>query len=262
MALLPGASARDRWIDLADQARAKRQDALADGNHHMAGLWDGHERTLLRNAYDDVPFPDDEAEGGTSEAGFDAGDGGSNSYVKTAVTDDDLSTLLTAANTRPKSNQASVAPKPKSQPQRPAPKVGDTFSGKASFYGTPEDGTIGQPMSNGQLMDPEAMTAAVRPNAIPLGSTVDVSLANDPSRRITVTITDHGMIDKRRSREAGAWVEDSRTKGRIIDLSRGAFEALGVDPKQGLGDVIVTIKKLPEKIRYFPPPRSQAKPSK
>ena len=36
------------------------------------------------------------------------------------------------------------------------------------------------------------MTAAVRPNAIPLGSTVDVSLASDPSRHITVTITDHG----------------------------------------------------------------------
>jgi hypothetical protein len=40
-------------------------------------------------------------------------------------------------------------------------------------------------------MDPKAMTGAVRPNAIPLGSTVD--LARDPSRHATVTITDHGM---------------------------------------------------------------------
>jgi lysozyme len=58
MALPPGASPRDRWLELADEARAKTQEALANGNRHMAGLWDEHERTMLRNAYDDVPFRD------------------------------------------------------------------------------------------------------------------------------------------------------------------------------------------------------------
>ena len=116
-------------------------------------------------------------------------------------------------------------------------------------------------MSNGKPMDPKAMTAAVRPNAIRLGSIVDVSLASDPSRHITVTITDHGMIDTKQSAATGTWVEHPDTKGRIIDLTPAAFEALIGDTKKGLGDVIVTIKKLPDKIRYFTPRRPQAKPS-
>jgi hypothetical protein len=58
MALPRGATARDRWLDLADEARAKREEALAVGNHHIAGLWDTHERDLLRNAYEAVTAPD------------------------------------------------------------------------------------------------------------------------------------------------------------------------------------------------------------
>jgi lysozyme len=71
MSLPPGSSARDRWLDLADEARAKTRDALANGDRRMAGLWDEHERTLLRNAYGDVPFRDAVPPVGTSESGFD-----------------------------------------------------------------------------------------------------------------------------------------------------------------------------------------------
>jgi hypothetical protein len=58
MALPRGATARDYWLDLADEARANREDARAAGYHRMAGLWDAHERDLLRNAYEDAPAPD------------------------------------------------------------------------------------------------------------------------------------------------------------------------------------------------------------
>ena len=57
MSLPPGASARDRWLDLADQARSKTQEALANGDRRMAGLWDEQERSMLRNADEDVPHP-------------------------------------------------------------------------------------------------------------------------------------------------------------------------------------------------------------
>jgi hypothetical protein len=58
MPLPPGASARDRWLDLADEARDKARAALANGDRRMAQLWDEHERTLLRNAYADMAHPD------------------------------------------------------------------------------------------------------------------------------------------------------------------------------------------------------------
>jgi hypothetical protein len=57
MALPRGAPARDYWLDLADEARVKREGALVVGNHRIARLWDAHERDLLRNAYEDVPAP-------------------------------------------------------------------------------------------------------------------------------------------------------------------------------------------------------------
>ena len=102
MALPQGATARDRWLELADAARANRDDARAAGDHAIAGQWDAHERILLDNAYGDVPFPDD----ATPESGFDGG-----ADMQMASADDDPSTVgqfLVAANTRPKA----PAPKP------------------------------------------------------------------------------------------------------------------------------------------------------
>jgi hypothetical protein len=66
MALPRGATARDRWLDLADEARARRDEALASANHHIARLWDTHERDLLRSAYENVPAP---AAGGSTADG-------------------------------------------------------------------------------------------------------------------------------------------------------------------------------------------------
>jgi hypothetical protein len=68
MPLPPGANARDRWLDLADQARDKARAALSNGDRRMAELWDEHERTLLRNAYEDVPHPDATTEPATGRA--------------------------------------------------------------------------------------------------------------------------------------------------------------------------------------------------
>jgi hypothetical protein len=58
MPVPPDASSRDRWLDLADVVRAQRQDAIAKGDRDVAEQWDEHERTLLRYAYEDVPYPD------------------------------------------------------------------------------------------------------------------------------------------------------------------------------------------------------------
>ena len=69
MVLPQGATARDRWLELADAARANRDDARAAGDHGTAAQWDEHERLLLDNAYGDVPFSDSAAPG----SGFNPG---------------------------------------------------------------------------------------------------------------------------------------------------------------------------------------------
>jgi muramidase (phage lysozyme) len=113
MALPPGASARDRWLDLADEARAKTKEALADGNRRMAGLWDEEERRLLGLAYGDTPTPanDDNAS--------DAAD------TQIASVDDDpaaMGEMILAADTPSARNRLAAAPKARKPPQRPAPK--------------------------------------------------------------------------------------------------------------------------------------------
>jgi hypothetical protein len=84
----------------------------------MAGLWDEHERTLLRNAYEDVPFPDDLGENEPLEAGFDP-DGDN---VQIAADDDPaaIGEAILAANTRPTQN-GGAASKPTKQSAPPVP---------------------------------------------------------------------------------------------------------------------------------------------
>jgi hypothetical protein len=114
MPLPPGASARDRWLDLVDEARAKTLGALANGDHRMAGLWDEEERTRLRSAYEDVPFPDDaSADDGAADTSLDAGDSSPEGDVHTASADDPATVgeFLMAANTNKKpANTAKTAP--------------------------------------------------------------------------------------------------------------------------------------------------------
>lgn len=91
-------------------------------------------------------------------------------------------------------------------------------SGIASWYNL-----VGQRMANGQIFDPNAMNAAMRD--VPLGTVVTVRLAEDPSRFITVTISDRGPYKA----------------GRVIDLTKAAFKALVGSVAAGLVKVIVTI---------------------
>lgn len=92
--------------------------------------------------------------------------------------------------------------------------------GVASFYGKKFHGRT---MANGQPFDMTAMTAAHR--TLPLGSIVYVT-SKISGKMVRVEITDRGPY----------------TKGRVIDLSRAAAEALGfVD--DGLTEVVIRHRK-------------------
>jgi lysozyme len=121
MSLPPGSSARDRWLDLADEARAKTRDALANGDRRMAGLWDEHERTLLRNAYGDVPFRDAAMpSAGMTRRGFNPSAAFPPRGIQLASADDAPSIgefLMAADDAASNANDAGI-PKPGNQPQR------------------------------------------------------------------------------------------------------------------------------------------------
>ena len=78
--------------------------------------------------------------------------------------------------------------------------------GYASWYG---EELAGQPTANGETFDPAAISAAHK--TLPLPSYVEVT-ALDTGRRIIVRVNDRGPF----------------ALGRIIDLSRGAAEELGM----------------------------------
>ena len=78
-------------------------------------------------------------------------------------------------------------------------------------------------MANGRPFDPNAMNAAML--EVPLGTVVRIRLAENPSRFITVTITDRGPY----------------VAGRIIDLTKTAFKALVGSTTTGLVRATVTI---------------------
>lgn len=79
--------------------------------------------------------------------------------------------------------------------------------GLATWYG---EESAGHPTASGQPFDPAGMTAAHR--TLPLGSTVEVTdLAT--GRHIAVLVNDRGPGDR----------------SRLIDLSRGAAQALGTN---------------------------------
>jgi rare lipoprotein A len=93
-----------------------------------------------------------------------------------------------------------------------------SISGLASWYNG--DGHL---MANGKPFDPNAMTAAML--KVPLGTAVTACLAEDRSRCIGVTVTDRGPY----------------VAGRVIDLTRAAFEALVGSTARGLVKVTVTL---------------------
>jgi rare lipoprotein A len=98
----------------------------------------------------------------------------------------------------------------------PAEQPGYDETGQASWYG---DQHHGRPTATGELFDQYALTAAHK--TLPLPGLVEVTnLAN--GRSVVVRINDRGPF----------------VDGRIIDLSRGAADALGM-LQQGVGEVRV-----------------------
>lgn len=106
---------------------------------------------------------------------------------------------------------------PSVTPRRNAsdPKLPSTFGGRvfeeegqASWYGGDGDGFEGRPTANGEIFDPEAMTAAHK--TLPLGTVVQVeNLAN--GKKVLVRINDRGPF----------------IRGRILDLSKRGARQLG-----------------------------------
>ena len=90
--------------------------------------------------------------------------------------------------------------------------------GTASWYGG-KDGLHGKKTASGEIFNTNAMTAAHK--TLPLGSIVKVTNPRN-HKRITVRINDRGPF----------------AKGRIIDLSRAAADAIGIK-KAGVGKVCI-----------------------
>jgi rare lipoprotein A (peptidoglycan hydrolase) len=110
---------------------------------------------------------------------------------------------------------------------QPNKSKGARESGIASWYGRQQDG---QRSANGEIFDKFELTAAHR--TLPLESEVRVT-NTDNGRSVTVRVTDRGPT----------------SKGRIIDLSQGAAEELGM--KQA-GVAHVSIETLPTIVKTAP----------
>jgi len=89
--------------------------------------------------------------------------------------------------------------------------------GKASFYA---EKFHGRRTASGELLDQNALTAASR--TLPLGTLATVTNMQT-GESVRVRINDRGPY----------------TKGKIIDLSRSAANALGISARQGVGNVRV-----------------------
>lgn len=100
-----------------------------------------------------------------------------------------------------------TSPKPKVRlADRPAPKVGVTATGTASWYGP---GYHGKRTACGERFDQDALTAAH--GLWPCGTRVKVTLVST-GKSVTVRIND--LFPNH--------------KGRLIDVSRGAARAIGL----------------------------------
>jgi len=116
-----------------------------------------------------------------------------------------ISSCAPSAERTPAAEVGRPAQSPQSAPSAPE---ATAQTGIASWY----DLRVGHRTASGERFDPRAMTAAHR--TLPFGTLVRVTnLAN--GRTITVEITDRGPQDR----------------SRVIDVSRGAAEALGFTAK-------------------------------
>ncbi len=101
---------------------------------------------------------------------------------------------------------------------------GNVFQiGKASYYA---DTLAGRPTASGEPYDPGELTAAHR--TLPLGSVVEVTRPD--GRTVTVRVNDRGPY----------------AKGRIIDLSHRAADAIGM-VRDGVAEVSLRVIMIPAK---------------
>jgi len=131
--------------------------------------------------------------------------------------------LVIAGCGRKKPRVAAPPPAPGARtPVTPAPPVGSTERGIASWYGKPYDG---RPAADGEIYDMEKLVAAHR--TLPFQTMVRVrNLSND--RTVDVRIVDRGPF----------------VAGRIIDLSQAAARAIGMIGA-GVAQVELTILSSP-----------------
>ncbi len=125
--------------------------------------------------------------------------------------------LLGCANVRP---PGSAEPMGKNAQPSPSPSGLDAEGvarGHASYYA---DSLAGHSTASGEPYDPRALTAAHR--TLPFGSIVEVSRPD--GRSVRVRVNDRGPFGP---------------KGRVIDLSRSAAEAIGMIRD---GVVLVTLR--------------------
>jgi rare lipoprotein A len=94
--------------------------------------------------------------------------------------------------------------------------AGRSFSGKASFYGNES----GSKTASGQRFNQNAMTAAHR--TLPFGTRLKVTHGG---RSVIVTVNDRGPF----------------IKGRVLDLSKGAAQAVGLTSR-GVGHVVAEVQ--------------------
>ena len=90
-----------------------------------------------------------------------------------------------------------------------------TFSGKASYYGSES----GSRTASGARYNPSGMTAAHR--SLPFGTKLKVTHAG---RTVVVTVNDRGPF----------------VRGRVLDLSKGAAQAIGLTGR-GVGHVVAEV---------------------
>jgi rare lipoprotein A len=119
----------------------------------------------------------------------------------------------------PEAKNAAPPPDPTANNVPPGPGIRVEQRGGASYYA---DKFTGRKTASGELYDPALLTAAHL--TLPFNTVVEVMRKD--GRRVTVRINDRGP----------------HVRGRIIDLSRSAAEAIGVT---GVSDVLVRVLSVP-----------------
>jgi rare lipoprotein A (peptidoglycan hydrolase) len=115
-----------------------------------------------------------------------------------------------------------------------APTAWRPFSGSATHYNIKNGKTAW-----GQPFNPNCMCAATYQKGIPKNGQATVTLQNDPSKSINVTVNDTGPFE--RGPDNRALIPLRADPNTVIDLTDAAFRALsGGDMGIGRLDVIVT----------------------